>query len=162
MRRLACVAAAVAAAAFSTTAAAKTSHAGWPKIDGLLRIDHSNSGVTYTGTKDKHNKLLGGRGSDTLHAGAIGDVLWGDFNPSGQNETQVDTIDGGAGKDFIYASHGKNVITTGGGLDQVHAHFGRGTITCANPKATIFLSHKSKKRYKLKGCPRISFRTVGR
>jgi RTX calcium-binding nonapeptide repeat (4 copies) len=155
-------AAAIAAASFGAVAAAKTSHAGWPKVDkAQLKIDHTNAGVTFTGVANKHNELLGGHGSDTLIAGRIGDILWGDFNPSGQNETQVDTIRGGAGKDFIYASHGKNVITSGGGADQIHAHFGRGTITCASPKPTIFLSHKSQKGYKLKGCPHISFKSVG-
>jgi hypothetical protein len=142
-------------------ATAKTSHEGWPKIDGKTLIDHSNGGVTYKGTYAKHNELLGGHGSDTLDAGGIGDVLWGDFNPGGQGEAQVDTIMGGPGKDFIYASHGRNVITTGGGADQVHAHFGRGSITCASPKATIFVSHKSEKLYKIKGCPRISYKSVG-
>jgi hypothetical protein len=142
-------------------AAAKTSHAGWPQINGLLKIDHTNAGVTFTGLPDKHNELLGGHGSDTLIAGRIGDVLWGDFNPSGQSTTQTDTIHGGAGKDFIYSSHGKNIITSGGGADQIHAHFGHGTITCASTKPTVFLSHASQKLYKLHGCPHISFKTVG-
>jgi Ca2+-binding RTX toxin-like protein len=141
---------------------AKTSHAGWPPIaKAQLKIDHSNGGVTFTGVPNKHNELLGGHGSDTLIAGRIGDVLWGDFNPSGQSTTQVDTIKGGAGKDFIYSSHGKNVITSGGGADQIHAHYGHGTIACASAKATVFLSHKSQKLYKLHGCPHISFKSVG-
>jgi Ca2+-binding RTX toxin-like protein len=154
-------AAAVGAAGLGGVAAAKTSHAGWPKINGLLKIDHTNAGITFTGLPGKHNELLGGHGSDTLNAGGIGDVLWGDFNPSGQPTTQTDTIKGGAGKDFIYASHGRNIITSGGGADQIHAHFGRGTITCASPKPTVFLSHASQKLYKLHGCPHISFKTVG-
>ena len=142
-------------------AAAKTSHAGWPKVDkAQIKIDHTDDGVTFTGVPDKHNELLGGHGSDTLIAGRVGDILWGDFNPSGQNATQVDTIRGGAGKDFVYSSHGRNVISSGGGADQIHAHYGRGTITCASPKATVFLSHRSQKLYKLRGCPHISFKTV--
>lgn len=161
MTRLSCLLLIACVVGVSTTAIAKTSHAGWPKINGLLKIDHTDRGVTFTGLRDRHNELLGGHGSDTLNAGRIGDVLWGDFNPSGQPTTQVDQINGGAGKDFIYASHGRNVITTGGGADQVHAHFGRGSITCASPKPTIFLSHRSQKLYKLHGCPHISFKTVG-
>jgi Ca2+-binding RTX toxin-like protein len=153
-------------AAFGTLslgiAAAKTSHAGWPTVDkAQLKIDHTDSGVTFTGVPGKHNELLGGHGSDTLIAGRVGDILWGDFNPSGQSSTQVDTIRGGAGKDFIYSSHGRNVISSGGGADQIHAHYGRGTITCSSPKATVFLSHRSQKLYKLRGCPHISFKTVG-
>lgn len=148
--------------ACATLAVAKTSHAGWPKIDkAQLKIDHTNAGVTFTGVPGKHNELLGGHGSDTLNAGRIGDVLWGDFNPSGQSTTQKDTINGGAGKDFIYSSHGTNIISSGGGADQIHAHFGRGSITCASPKATVFLSHASQKLYKLHGCPHISFKSVG-
>ena len=86
------------------------------------------------GTRDKHDELLGGHGSDTLEAGA--------------------------GKDFIYASHGRNIITTGGGMDQIHAHFGRGPVTYANPKATLFVSHKSEKRYKIENCPRRSLQDL--
>jgi len=109
------------------TATASTSHEGWPVVDGAhLRMARSDAGATFAGSPGAHNKLLGGHGSDTLRAGRIGDVLWGDYHPSGQGEAQVDRMSGGAGKDFIYASHGRNVITTGGGLDQVHAHFGRG------------------------------------
>ncbi len=162
MRRVAVMIVGAVALGSGTTATAKTSHAGWPVVDRHhTRIDHSNSGVTYKGARRAHNKLLGGHGSDRLKAGAIGDVLWGDFHPSGQSVTQSDRLMGGAGKDFIYAGHGRNVITTGGGLDAVHAHYGFGSITCANPKATIFLSHRSRKRYTLHGCPRISYKTVG-
>ena len=128
---------------------------------GLLKIDHSDAGVTYTGEPTKHNELLGGHGSDTLNAGRVGDVLWGDHNPSGQPTTQVDHINGGAGKDYIYAGHGRNVIDTGGGADQVHAHFGSGTIRCASKKATIFLSHRSAKHYTLRGCWHVSYKTLG-
>ncbi|HEX4362997.1 MAG TPA: hypothetical protein VHZ75_00490 [Solirubrobacteraceae bacterium] len=162
MRRLYCLLlVALLTAGAAGTAAAKTSHAGWPAINGLLKIDHSDAGVTYTGEPTKHNELLGGHGSDTLHAGRVGDVLWGDHNPGGQPTTQVDQINGGAGKDYIYAGHGRNVIDTGGGADQVHAHFGSGTIRCASTKATIFLSHRSAKHYKLRGCTHVSYKTLG-
>ena len=40
-------------------------------------------------------------------------------------------------------------------------HFGQGEITCASPHATVFLSHQSRKRYHLHGCPHVSYRTVG-
>ena len=108
-----------------------------------------------------HNELLGGHGSDVIHAGPAGDVLWGDFKETGQPTTQVDELDGGPGKDFIYASHGRNTIRTGGGGDVVHAHFGHGSITCDGGSPTIFLSRKSRKRYRLHGCRRISYFTLG-
>ncbi len=63
----------------------------------------------------RHNKLLGGHGNDRIHAGPWGDVLWGDYKPRGQPTDQVDRLYGGRGRDFIYASHGKNIIRSGGG-----------------------------------------------
>jgi Ca2+-binding RTX toxin-like protein len=141
------------------TAADKASHKEWPKIDGKLDIHKLDEETPMQGLKDKHNELLGGHGGDTITAGNIGDVLWGDYKPSGQPATQRDVITGGAGKDHIYASHGTNTIVTNGGADQVHAHYGRGTITCATKKPLIFLSHRSKPHYKLNGCTRITFRS---
>ena len=144
-------------------AIAKTSHAGWPAIDkaDLQQNRDDVDNATLTGHPGKHNELLGGANNDTLVAAELGDVLWGDYKPDNNGTAQVDTFKGGPGKDFIYASHGKNIITTGGGLDQVHAHYGRGSITCSNPKATVFLSHKSRKSYKLHNCPHISYATSG-
>ena len=143
-------------------AAASTSHHGWPVINGDLKMHKADqSGVLRATKLDKHNELLGGHGSDTIYAGKIGDVLWGDYKPSGQPTTQVDRIYGGAGKDFIYASHGENIIYAGGGADQIHAHFGHGEIYCGSGNVTVFLSHRSRRVYKLHGCRRISYKTVG-
>jgi Ca2+-binding RTX toxin-like protein len=113
------------------------------------------------GFRDRHNELLGGHGNDVLVAGDAGDVLWGDYKPGGQPTSQVDRIDGGAGNDFIYASHGQNIIFTGGGSDTVHAHFGRGEIHCGSPQTIVFLSHRSRPHYRLFGCRRISYKTLG-
>jgi Ca2+-binding RTX toxin-like protein len=146
----------------AAAATASTSHEGWPKINGdlIMHKDDESSAIVAT-KRNRHNELLGGHGNDNIRAGRVGDVLWGDYKPSGQPDSQVDRIRGGAGKDFIYASHGTNFIHGGGGKDQIHAHFGRGAIWCASGKATVFLSHKSRKRYTLHGCTRISYRTVG-
>jgi RTX calcium-binding nonapeptide repeat (4 copies) len=108
-----------------------------------------------------NNELLGGHGNDTIYAGSNGDVIWGDYKPSGQPVTQVDRLYGGQGADFIYASHGTNTIFTGAGRDTVHAHFGRGEIHCGSPDAVVYISRRSRPRYKLFGCPHISFRTLG-
>jgi len=137
----------------------KASHKEWPKIDGKLIVNRNDRETPLQGLRHKHNELLGGHGDDTITAGAIGDVMWGDYKPSGQPTTQRDVINGGPGKDHIYASHGTNTITSGGGADWIHAHFGRGTITCANSKPLIFLSHRSQRHYKLHGCTRITFRS---
>jgi hypothetical protein len=106
-----------------------------------------------------HNELLGGHGSDTIYAGPAGDVIWGDYKPCCQPETQVDTLYGGTGDDFIYASHGLDYIYTGGGDDVVHAHFGRGQIHCDSPGALVYLSHRSRSVYRLFGCSRITYAT---
>jgi Ca2+-binding RTX toxin-like protein len=108
-----------------------------------------------------HNELLGGHGNDTIHAGPAGDVIWGDYKPSGQPTTQVDRLYGGPGNDFIYASHGTNYIRTGVGEDVVHAHFGRGTIDCGSIHTIVFISHASRPHYKLTGCTHVSYRTLG-
>ena len=110
-----------------------------------------------------HNELLGGHGNDTIHAGRWGDVLWGDYKPSGQPSTQVDRITGGAGRDYIYASHGWNTIRAGGGNDFVKAHFGRGVVDCGGGRDTLYISRRAKRsgRYKFRRCERISHKTRG-
>ena len=107
-----------------------------------------------------HNELLGGHGNDTIHAGPAGDVIWGDYKPCCQPAAQVDHLYGGPGTDFLYASHGINYIYTGGGPDVVHAHFGRGgEIHCDSRDVLLYLSHRSRARYHLFGCKRISYAT---
>jgi hypothetical protein len=143
-------------------AMANASHAGWPPINGAL-IMHKldQNGPIYAPFPFLHNELLGGNGNDSIYAGNAGDVIWGDYKPSGQPTTQNDVLQGGAGRDFIYASHGHNVIDTGAGDDVVHAHFGYGSVTCHSPQTVVFLSHKSRKLYTLQGCQRISYKTEG-
>ena len=141
---------------------AKTSHEGWPKINGDLKVHRNDESGTLRATKlRKHNELLGGHGNDTLRAGRVGDVLWGDYKPGTQPTSQVDRIYGGAGKDFVYASHGTNFIYARGGADQIHVHFGRGEIFCGRGKVTVFISHRNRPNYKLHSCERISYKTVG-
>ncbi len=108
-----------------------------------------------------HNELLGGHGDDTIHAGPAGDVIWGDYKPSGQPTTQVDHLYGGAGNDFIYASHGTNYIYTGGGHDIVHAHFGHGEIHCDSATVIVYLSRQGRHGYQLFGCHHITYKTLG-
>jgi hypothetical protein len=160
-RALALLAAAtVALLGVAVPATANTSHAGWPRIDGVLLMHKADEHGELRGLPDRHNELLGGHGNDTIVAGRAGDVLWGDYKPSGQPETQVDHLIGGAGSDFIYAGHGTNVIATGAGRDVVHAHFGHGEIHCGR-RAVVFLSHHSRPLYRLFGCRHISYRTLG-
>ena len=69
---------------FATSASAMTSHAGWPKDEHLV-MDKGPAGRsnTLTGVQGKHNYLLGGFGNDTIYGGDSGDVIWGDYRPSG-------------------------------------------------------------------------------
>ena len=51
-------------------AIAKTSHEGWPKINGDLKMHKSDQSGSLVATKrTKHNELLGGHGNDTICAG---------------------------------------------------------------------------------------------
>ena len=108
-----------------------------------------------------HNELLGGHGNDTIYAGPTGDVLWGDYKPSGQPSSQRDRLTGGAGRDFIYASHGWNTIRAGGGDDWIKAHYGRGIIDCGGGTDLLYVSRRAQRHYKIRRCERISHRTLG-
>ena len=150
----------VAIATFGSTAAAlgKASHEGWPKI-AVLKMNSRDQSRPLSGRPDRHNELLGGHGSDTIQAGNVGDVIWGDYKPCCQPTTQVDRLSGGPGNDHIYASHGVNYIRTGGGRDLVHAHFGRGgEIHCDSGRVKVYISHRSRHRYRLFGCHRLDYR----
>jgi Ca2+-binding RTX toxin-like protein len=101
-----------------------------------------------------HNELLGGDGSDTIHAGPAGDVIWGDSHAEGNDTTQVDHLYGGEGNDWIYASHGTNYIWTGGGEDHVLLVYGHGVVDCDGPGHKILVMRKlaANRHYKLIGC----------
>lgn len=112
-------------------------------------------------SRSVHNELLGGHGSDTLWAGPNGDVLWGDYKPSGQPATQHDVIHGGAGNDFVYASHGTNDIDAGPGNDWIKAHYGRGVIDCGGGNDVLYISRRAQRGYTIRGCETVSHRTLG-
>lgn len=141
-------------------APAKTSHDGWPKIDGVFFRNTTDQDVVRHGT-DRSDELLGGHGDDTLYGDAAADVIWGDHKPSGQTSRQHDRLYGGAGNDFIYASHGYNRIEAGAGNDYVKAHFGRGIVDCGPGRDVLYVSHKAQRHYKIRGCERISHKSLG-
>jgi Ca2+-binding RTX toxin-like protein len=108
-----------------------------------------------------HNELLGGHGSDTIYAGPWGDVIWGDYKPSGQPSSQRDRLYGGPGGDHIYAGHGWNTIEAGGGDDWIKAHYGQGIIDCGGGRDVLYISRKAQKHYVVRHCETISHRTLG-
>jgi len=109
-----------------------------------------------------HNELLGGDGNDAIHAGPWGDVIWGDYKPSGQPTTQHDQIWGSRGRDHIYAGHGQNTIRAGGGRDWIKAHWGRGLIDCGAGRDLLYVSRRAQRHYVIRHCERISHKTLGR
>ena len=145
----------------SAAAPAKTSHAGWPKIaDGHLFKQSSNENYVKTGTS-KSDEILGHHGSDTLRGGGASDVLWGDWDPDGQPTSQVDHIYGGAGNDFIYSSHGTNIISAGAGNDYVKMHFGHGSVDCGPGMDVLEISRTAQKNTTIKRCEKVTHKTLG-
>ncbi|HTY97745.1 MAG TPA: hypothetical protein VMB91_11940 [Solirubrobacteraceae bacterium] len=146
----------VAAGALTALAHGEASHAGWPKIEHLEEHRFNESG-TLVGLKHVHNELLGGNGNDTIWAGERGDVIWGDFQPNGQPESQQDYLHGGRGNDFIYASHGHNVIWTGAGDDEVALIYGHGTVFCNGRglKTLVVRYLPENRHYRLVGCDHV-------
>jgi len=134
---------------------ALASHAGWPH-DECLKMDKGPVGDSHTlvGLKHVHNWLLGGYGNDTLYAGEAGDVMWGDYHPEGQPESERDYIHGGAGDDWIYSSHGFNEIWTGAGDDHLALVYGHGTVYCNGPGVKTFVMRylPENRPWRLVGC----------
>lgn len=124
-------------------------------------VGNCTLGGRMTAPRSVHNELLGGHGSDTIYAGPVGDVLWGDYKPSGQSAAQHDVLIGGAGNDHLYASHGYNRIEAGGGDDWIKAHFGRGIIDCGAGQDVLYISRRAQREYRIRECETISHTTLG-
>jgi RTX calcium-binding nonapeptide repeat (4 copies) len=149
--------------AFVTSAGAMTSHAGWP-ADQHLIMDKGSAGQenVLQGVADRHNYLLGGYGNDTIYGGEAGDVIWGDYHPSGWPSFQKAIIHAGNGPNFIYANDTANEVWTGTNPDTVvHAHEDGGVIHCENSSIVVYTSHHALPHWKLDGCQHISFYSVG-
>jgi hypothetical protein len=134
---------------------AMADHEGWPQ-DECLKMDKGPSGLSHTlvGLEHVHNWLLGGYGNDTIYAGDAGDVIWGDYQPEGQPESQRDYIHGGAGEDWIYSSHGYNEIWTGAGNDHLALVYGHGVVFCDGGGLKTFVMRylPQNRPWKLIGC----------
>ena len=134
----------------------KVSHLGWPAVTGILWIvrPEAGTGQTDNGT-DLNDELLGLHGNDTLRGGPGHDILWGDQLPVANNTWQHDVLEGGAGNDWIYSSHGHNDIDGGAGNDHIWGHFGHGTIDCGSGWDVVHTKRHS--TYKLRNCERHLF-----
>jgi RTX calcium-binding nonapeptide repeat (4 copies) len=131
----------------------KVSHIDWPAVTGILWIvREGTSGQSDPGT-ELNDELLGSHGNDAVSGGPGNDILWGDQLPTGNNTWQHDTLDGGAGNDWIYSSHGRNTIFGGAGNDHIWGHFGHGTIDCGSGWDVVHVKRHS--TYRLRNCERV-------
>jgi hypothetical protein len=130
----------------------KVPHTGWPEITGILWKVLDDESHTKAGGPD-NDELLGHHGSDKLSGGAGKDVLWGDWDPSGNTTSQRDVLRGGAGNDFIYPSHGTTTLIAGPGNDYIWAFYGKGTIDCGPGRDTARVRLTG--AFQLKGCENV-------
>ncbi len=128
----------------------------WPKINGELWINSDDTDETHEGGP-KNDELLGGHGDDVIFGERGADVIWGDYKPDGQPLDQHDSLNGGAGRDFIYASHGWNTIDAGPGPDFVKTHWGYGIVDCGPGRDTLWTARRNlrQKKYKIRNCERV-------
>jgi Ca2+-binding RTX toxin-like protein len=125
------------------------SHAGWPHFDTLYLA--GNEGQVMIGT-DGNDEMLGGPGSDTFYGGPGNDVIWGDRYPSPNGPDQTDRIYAGSGNNWIYTSHGYNIVHMGSGNNHVFAFYGHGTINCGPGHNIVYVQHPAFNEYTLKHC----------
>ncbi len=131
------------------------SHKGWPPITGILWKVTENAGTHHkVGTED-NDELLGHHGNDTIAGGEGKDVLWGDWQLSGNTTNQSDVLRGGAGNDFLYPSHGKNIMLGGPGNDRIIAYYGHGTIDCGPGTGDYAQTRFQSNAYKVRNCERV-------
>jgi len=133
------------------------SHAHWPKVTGTIKKAKS-SPRSFKGTR-KADELLGHHGSDVLSGRDGSDILWGDWQAGGQPSSQRDLIYGGAGRDFIYGSHGRNTIYAGAGNDAISVHYGRGFVDCGPGRDIYHVARSRKRGYRFRNCERVDYRS---
>jgi hypothetical protein len=133
-------------------------HSEWPRIhiDNVKRSD--KEGTTHLTGSEANDELMGHHTSDRLEGFGGSDVLWGDFDPWGQPTTQVDRIFGGAGNDFIYGSHGRNLIRGGPGNDAISVHYGRGIVDCGPGRDIYHVARSRRRGYRFRNCEKVDYR----
>jgi Ca2+-binding RTX toxin-like protein len=135
------------------------SHAHWPTINGIIVKAGNSRPAMLIGT-GRRDELLGHHGSDYIHGKRRADILWGDWQGGSDQPTdQHDEIHGGGGNDFIYGSHGRNVIYGGAGNDAISVHFGRGSVDCGSGRDIYHVAKSRKRFYRFKNCERVDYRS---
>jgi Ca2+-binding RTX toxin-like protein len=130
------------------------SHKGWPAITGILWKVLDSGNHERTGTVD-NDELLGHHGNDTVVGGPGKDVLWGDWELSGNGANQSDVLRGGDGNDFLYPSHGKNLMYGGAGNDRIIAYYGHGVIDCGPGAHDYAQTRWQSSAYTVRNCERV-------
>jgi hypothetical protein len=130
------------------------SHAGWPAITGILWKVQDSGNHTRTGTAD-NDELLGHHGNDKVVGLDGKDVLWGDWELAGNGSNQSDVLRGGNGNDFLYPSHGKNLMYGGPGNDRIIAYYGHGIIDCGPGTGDYAQTRWQSNAYKVRNCERV-------
>jgi Ca2+-binding RTX toxin-like protein len=133
------------------------SHKNWPTIHGKLKKTKARGGK-LDGTR-RSDQLMGHHGSDVLRGRGGSDVLWGDFDAVGQPTTQRDRLYGGPGIDFIYGSHGRNVIFGGAGNDAISVHYGRGYVDCGPGRDIYHVARSRRRAYTFRNCEKVDYRS---
>ena len=137
------------------------SHEHWPTIRGVIKKTDNGRSARLVGTR-RSDELLGHHGSDVLSGRGRSDVLWGDHDGTGQPASQTDLIYGGAGNDFIYGSHGRNVIQGGRGNDAISVHYGRGFVDCGPGRDIYHVARSRRKGYRFRNCEKVDYRSERR
>jgi hypothetical protein len=134
------------------------SHAEWPPFNGVLWRVASLEPATHWFTGGAHSdKLMGHHGNDIMAGKAASDVLWGDYDANNNNKTQVDYLSGGKGNDFLYASHGLNLLRGGPGKDLLQAYYGHGVLDCGSGTHDTAKIRRHSNRYKVYNCENIKY-----
>jgi Ca2+-binding RTX toxin-like protein len=132
----------------------------WPTIDGELWINADDLDTSHAGGP-KNDELLGGHGDEVIYGRGGHDVIWGDHKATGNTKRQKDTIRGGAGRDWNYASHGRNTIHGGAGQDTIRVWFGRGFVDCGSGGNDIlYVSKTQDKKVERRNCERVSHKSA--